>query len=417
MQEISSPYTKGDGSFFQSNRAWVYATFVRVAKKRTRFSLANISLIQKILMANLLLVMAGAIVGSYLTAQLAEAGQFTFFTFLVMIVVAVLIGGIISFTMLKVAFRPFEEFQRVIARIHAGNPRARAALENINDPDVRRFTNTVNQMLTRLEENARVIQEDQRLLQLMTARVINAQENERKRIARELHDEASQALTAMVLGLESAKQNLPPENRMLEAKLDGLKQLAISTLEEIRKLALDLRPTMLDDLGLLPAVRWLCRTTEERAELVVKVRLEGFDEDERHASEVETCLFRITQESLTNILRHAAAKHVEIKLEHLSSFESNLGDGWGAVRLTIKDDGQGFRPAEAKIAAYQGGHLGLFDIEERAALLGGKVEIESHCAGDGPSGTKVIVTVPLSGKPVDLMAGLDTNAMPYAQCH
>jgi two-component system sensor histidine kinase UhpB len=411
IQDTADRYSKTGGSFHHH-----FSPVVNSEGKARRFNAVNLSLLQKILLANVVIILAGAIIGSYLTAQLAEAGKFNILSFAIIITTAVLLSTAINFVILKLAFRPFEELQRVISRIHTGNPRARAALTKVADPDVRQFTSTVNQMLNRLEENARVIQEDQRQLQLMTARVINAQENERKRIARELHDEASQAITAMIMGLESARQDVA-EDRLLQAKLDGLKQLAGATLEELRKLALDLRPTMLDDLGLLPAVRWLSRTAAERASLEVKVKVEGFEESERLAPEVETCLFRITQESLTNVTRHAAAKHVEIKLERIASFETDIGDGWGAVRLIIKDDGKGFRPAEAKVAAYKGGHLGLFDIEERAALLGGKVEIESQPIqeSEGPHGTKVIVTVPLSGRPVELVSRLDTDAPPYTK--
>jgi len=390
----------------------------RGAKKSARrFALANLSLLQKIMLANLWIILAGAIIGSSLTARLAEAGQFNPLTLLIIIITAVCLSGSINYLILKAAFRPFDELQKVLTKVHTGNPRARAALHDISDPDVRHFTAALNQMLSRLEENAHVIQEDQKQLQLMTARVINAQENERKRIARELHDEASQALTAMIMGLESARQDADPQHEILQAKFDGLKQLAGSTLEELRKLALDLRPTMLDDLGLLPAVRWLSRTAAERAGLEVKVSVEGFDENERLAPEVETCLFRITQESLTNITRHAAAHFVEIKVERVASFESSIGDGWGAVRLSVQDDGRGFRPAEAKIEAYKGGHLGLFDIEERAALLSGKVEIESKPTepGEKPGGTKITVLVPLSGCPADLRQGLDTGLHPYTQ--
>lgn len=415
MQEMTGRYKKVDRPFHDDATSRPNTT--TEALQARRFSPASLTLLQKILVANVIIITAGAIIGSYLTAQLAEAGQFNPVTFGIIIGSAILLSGSTSFLLLKIAFRPFEELQRVITKIHTGNPRARAALDGITDPDIRHFTGAVNQMLTRLEENARIIQEDQRQLQLMTARVINAQEMERKRIARELHDEASQVLTAMIMGLDSVQQDIPASNRILQAKLDGLKHLANFTLEELRKLALDLRPTMLDDLGLLPAVRWLSRTAAERSSLEVKVRVDGFEESERLAPELETCLFRITQESLTNITRHAAARQVEIKLERLSSFETSLGDGWGAVRLTVADDGKGFRPAEAKIASYQGGHLGLFDIEERAALLGGKVEIESYCAGDstGPSGTKIIVTVPLSGSPVESPHDINTHAAPYIQ--
>ncbi len=352
----------------------------------------RLTLLQKILLSNLIIILGGAIIGSWLTAQLAEAGKFNLVTFSIITAIGVLFSGAVSFAILKAAFRPFDELQRVLSKIHTGNPRARAALNQITNPDVRQFTGALNQMLTRLEENARIIQEDQRQLQQMTARVINAQENERKRIARELHDEASQSLTAMIMGLEAASRQAPSSDTVLQLQLEGLKELAAATLEEIRKLALDLRPTMLDDLGLIPAVRWLSRSTAQRAGLEMQLELEDFEEDERLAPEIETCLFRITQESLTNIVRHAEASCVLIQLNRVLSKKN----GQPMVRLALEDNGKGFDRGEARHKAYEDGHLGLFDIEERATLLGGKVEFSPVLPGMTRPGTRLTVLLPLT---------------------
>ncbi len=373
---------------------------------------ARLSLLKKIYTFHLVVILGGAIVGSWLTAQIAEAGKFNIVSFSVIIATAVLFSGAVNFVILKIAFRPFEELQKVISKVHTGNSRARVALNKITDPDVRQFTTALNHMLNRLEENAHVIQEDQRQLQMMTARVINAQENERKRIARELHDEASQSLTAMVMGLEAARQSAPAENTALQQNLLGLKELAAATLEELRKLALDLRPTMLDDLGLIPAVRWLSRTTRERGNLVVNFSLSGFEEHERLAPELETCLFRISQECLTNILKHANASVVDIKLERFEVDAFNAGPG---VRLTVRDDGRGFDRAAARAKAYHGGHLGLFDIEERAAMLGGQVKIGPVNPTSEAPGTCTVVTLPLQPNLTELKSGLNTTLPPYTK--
>lgn len=373
----------------------------------------RLSLLQKIYAFHLVVILGGAIIGSWLTAQIAEAGKFNIVTFGVIISVAVIFSGAVNFVILKLAFRPFEELQKVISKVHTGNPRARAALSKITDPDVRQFTTALNHMLNRLEENAHVIQEDQRQLQVMTARVINAQENERKRIARELHDEASQSLTAMIMGLEAARRSAPADDFVLQQSLTDLKEMAATTLEELRKLALDLRPTMLDDLGLIPAVRWLNRTARERGNLAVNFTLAGFEEHERLAPELETGLFRITQECLTNILKHANATAVEVKLEKIALDGLNP---WGGVRLTIRDNGLGFDLAAARAKAYQGGHLGLFDIEERATLLGGQVKTSpvNPLALENP-GTCTVVTLPLQPNPARFKSGLDTLRPPYTK--
>ncbi len=373
---------------------------------------AKLSLLKKIYTFHLVVILGGAVIGSWLTAQIAEAGKFNIVTFSVIISVAVLFSGAVNFAILKIAFRPFEELQKVISKVHTGNPRARVVLSKITDPDVRQFTTALNHMLSRLEDNAHVIQEDQRQLQVMTARVINAQENERKRIARELHDEASQSLTAMIMGLEAARRAAPADDVKLQQNLAGLKELAATTLEELRKLALDLRPTMLDDLGLIPAVRWLNRTARERGNLTVNFSLTGFDEQERLAPELETGLFRITQECLTNILKHANASTVEVKLE---KFPADDLHPWPGVRLTVCDDGRGIDLAAARAKAYQGGHLGLFDIEERATLLGGQVKISAANPLSERPGTRTVVTLPLQSNPADFKPGLSTHLPPYIQ--
>lgn len=407
-QDLRTPYHSAG----QSSRAHVYAKYHSRLKPGTKLNLASrFSLFQKIFIANLVIILGGAVVGSWLTAQIAEAGRFNFVTFSFIITMAVLVSGAVSFAILKNAFRPFGELQQVLAKIHTGNSRARLALQRLTNPDVRHFTSALNQMLTRLEENAHVIQEDQRLLQLMTAQVINAQENERKRIARELHDEASQSLTAMIMGLEAARQLAPGEDSALQNQLAGLKDMAIATLEELRKLALDLRPTMLDDLGLISAVRWLSRSAAERSNLDVQVSLSGLDEQERLAPELETCLFRITQESLTNIVKHAQASAVKIKLERVKGGSTKPEQ----VRLTVQDNGRGFDREVARAKAYQGGHLGLFDIEERAALLGGKVEISSPACEIGASGTCITVLIPLSASRAEAPDGISTSAPPYVK--
>jgi signal transduction histidine kinase len=285
--------------------------------------------------------------------------------------------------MLKLAFRPFEELQQVLAKIHSGSPRARQALQRITDPDIRHFATALNQMLVRLEDNARIIQEDQRQLQKLTARVINAQESERKRIARELHDEASQSLTAIIMGLDAA--NRQAQDEKMQRKLETLRDMATGTLEELRKLALDLRPTMLDDLGLVPAVQWLSRNAAERAGFKIQLDLDKWNNGERLSPEIETCLFRITQESLTNIVKHADASQVNLSLVRLA--DQN-------VKLVIKDNGKGFDRQQARQMAICTGHLGLFDIEERALMVGGYTEIKS-----GTGGTTITVTVPEKPRP------------------
>jgi two-component system, NarL family, sensor histidine kinase UhpB len=407
MQELHKPYTGAGQPFHASNPARPYPhSYPKARLAPGKFG--RRPLFQQIFLSNVIIILGGAIVGSWLSAQLAEAGKFNFVTFSIIIFSAVLFSSAVSFVLLKLALRPFTELQRVLAKVHEGNPRARYSLEQINNPDVKQFTHALNQMLVRLEDNARIIQQDQQQLQLMTAQVITAQENERKRISRELHDEASQSLTAMIMGLEAAR-NSADGNPLLQTQLGGLKELAAATLEELRKLALDLRPTMLDDLGLVPAVRWLSRTATERSNFEVRLDLSGFNEQERLAPELETCLFRITQESLTNITKHAHASRVEIRLERFVDGDGNPEK----VKLTVADNGLGFDRAAARAKAYRGGHLGLFDIEERAALLGGKVEIVTGAVTAQGCGTQITVWLPVQPVPVEPFTAINTHRPPY----
>jgi two-component system sensor histidine kinase UhpB len=210
-----------------------------------------------------------------------------------------------------------------------------------------------------------------------------AQEEERRRVARELHDEAGQALTAVIIGLErglagmpeSYASDLPIQPRQL---ISNLRDLAAQTLDEVRKLALELRPSVLDDLGLVAALRQYVRSTEERSGLTAQLALVGWDDvDHRLPAEVETALFRIAQEALTNAIRHARATSVQVRLRRTAEI----------VTLEIRDDGVGLAAIPSPEA---GEHLGMFGMRERARLLRG----EFHAASVSPHGTLVHVAIP-----------------------
>src|SRR5437762_11047721 len=192
-----------------------------------------------------------------------------------------------------------------------------------------------------------------------------AQEEERRRVARELHDEAGQALTAVIIGLERGlasmpetyAADLPVQPRQL---ISNLRDLAAQTLDEVRKLALELRPSVLDDLGLVAALRQYVRSTEERSGLSAQLTVIGWDEDtdERLSAQVETALFRIAQEALTNTIRHARAASVHVRLRRAPA----------CVTLEVRDDGVGIGVGSSPSV---GEHLGMFGMRERARLLGG----------------------------------------------
>jgi signal transduction histidine kinase len=228
------------------------------------------------------------------------------------------------------------------------------------------------------------VAEQNRRLVALTGQVISAQEEERRRIARELHDEAGQGLTMLIVGLERGEQAMPGEHlTSARATVRRLRDLAVQTLDEIRNLAHDLRPSLLDDLGLVAAVRWYARTRAARAGLIVEVRLDGLDEADRLPADVETTVFRIVQEGLTNVVKHARARHVLIELRR---------DGDGLV-ARVEDDGVGVAARSAPAGADRSGSLGLFGMAERAKLLGGEIEIGPRPGG----GTRLALRLPLAG--------------------
>jgi signal transduction histidine kinase len=241
----------------------------------------------------------------------------------------------------------------------------------------------INALWDRMEADAATIRDNSAQMEHLAAQVISAQEEERRRVARELHDEAGQALTAVIIGLERGlasmpdtyAADLPVQPRQL---ISNLRDLAAQTLDEVRKLALELRPSVLDDLGLVAALRQYVRAIEERSGLETQLTVVGLDEGtDRLPPAVETALFRIAQEAMTNAIRHARAKSVHVRLRRTDA----------KVSLEIRDDGVGLQ----SVPAERGEHLGMFGMRERARLLRG----DFHATPVSPRGTLVQVSIPL----------------------
>ena len=203
-------------------------------------------------------------------------------------------------------------------------------------------------------------------------RAVEAQELERARLARELHDETGQALTSILLGLKPLEQ--AAESAEAREAVASVRELVVSTLQDVRRLAVELRPTALDDFGLVPAVERLADTFREQSGL--DVDLEAQLGEERLPSEAETTLYRVIQEALTNIVKHAGASRVSILLQRKR----------GAVVAVVEDDGAGFDPASTPDDA-----LGLAGMRERVALAGGRLQVESSSG----AGTTLVAEVPV----------------------
>jgi PAS domain S-box-containing protein len=211
-----------------------------------------------------------------------------------------------------------------------------------------------------------MIAERERDLRSLSARLISAQEAERLRISQELHDEMGQALTAMRINLAAIQEELLPEcTPTVGERLAEASWLADHALEQMRELAHELRPSMLDDLGLVPALHWYVNRFSKRLEVVVEFEAIGLEE--RLPAEVETALYRVVQEALTNVARHAQARTVWMRLERTDS----------GVVASIEDDGQGFDVREAGRRASSEGGAGLIGMRERVASVGGSLSIKS----------------------------------------
>jgi signal transduction histidine kinase len=206
------------------------------------------------------------------------------------------------------------------------------------------------------------LQSSTRQLKALSRRVLEAQEIERRRVAVELHDELGQALTAIKINLqlsERFKEKAPPG-----INLENIRIIE-DALQQVRRLATALRPSLLDDLGLAPALKWMAEQSAQRGAFLLNFEHERTQS--RLAPEIEIACFRIVQEALTNIARHAQPRQVKISLQR----EGN------ELVLCVQDDGVGFDLAAMRDRAAAGGSLGVLGMQERATLIGGQLDIES----------------------------------------
>jgi two-component system sensor histidine kinase UhpB len=264
---------------------------------------------------------------------------------------------LINAVVLTLALQPLHALERTVDRVATGDLSARAQRVLFRDPDVERLGETLNTMLD-------VLQDHRGLLQKMSEQVLVAQEDERKRIARELHDETAQALTTLLIRLKILeKARTAPEMR---GQIDELRELTADTLEAVRKLAVELRPATLDDLGLVAALEGYTEAYGSRMPVRVAFHAEGFDDREgRLPPQVELVLYRVVQEALTNVAKHAAAHEVRVALSRRTD----------EVIAAVEDDGGGFHVEDMMRSRERG--LGLFGMQERLALVGGQLVIDS----------------------------------------
>ncbi|MBX5451604.1 sensor histidine kinase [Thermogemmatispora sp.] len=330
--------------------------------------LLSLPIFYKVLIANSLIIFVGATGGTWLASHLNDSrqGLATPTSLIIFITVGWLVSVALNFLLLQIAFRPLMDLGKVMSRVQKGERSLRAPLTGL-DPQADQLAATFNVMLEAIDEASR----------LRSTQIINAQEQERKRIARELHDETSQMLTSLLISLAILEKSVTsPEAR---ERIADTRNLAHQTLRAIRNLSIDLRPSALDDLGLLPALRWYIKEYQQKCSIEVEFSATGFKG--RLPAEMETVLYRIVQEALTNTARHANATKVSIVLREEE----------GAVYATISDNGCGFDVEALMKTPGQERGLGLAGMQERAVLLDGTLEIKSR-PGEG---TTIEVRLPL----------------------
>jgi PAS domain S-box-containing protein len=242
----------------------------------------------------------------------------------------------------------------------------------------------ITQDITERKRAAEQLEEANRQLRILSRRLFHIQEEERRHLARELHDEIGQTLTAAKINLKIVAPEVPAQ---IAGRLNDSVELLDRLLSQVRRLSLDLHPSLLDDLGLVPALRSLLDQQAQRAGL----RTQFFTAEpfENLGAETQIVGFRIAQEAITNVLRHAGAQQISVHLHTRA----------GRLEMKISDDGTGFDLAESERRAHEGRGFGLMGMRERAALVGGRVEIISSAS----AGTTVEVYLPLNGAGKDQM--------------
>jgi two-component system sensor histidine kinase UhpB len=335
--------------------------------------LLHLPILYKVLIANAAVVVVGAIAGTWVTvatmAATSDEGAVGVLLVLGFVVLGVVLSVVVNYVVLRAAFQPLLSLQRAAEAVRAGDLAARAAATTFGDPQVARLAATFNGTL---DELAR----DRAELRSLASQVVRAQEEERKRISRELHDDTAQVLFAQLLRLTALKTSPSAEVRATAATLE---EMTAEALEGVRRLALELRPPALDDLGLLAALGDLAQRYGDQLGIPIDYQVRGARG--RLPAEVELVLYRVAQEALTNVAKHAGASRVWIDLDRAPD----------DVTLSVRDNGRGFDLASATRRESAGLGLGLFGMEERVGLVGGTFRIWSRAG----AGTEIFAFIPL----------------------
>ncbi|MDN4608147.1 sensor histidine kinase [Sporosarcina highlanderae] len=310
---------------------------------------------------------------------LSKIGDLILATILVCLVAV----GIAYFTT-RIITKPINDLVDTASGISAGNLSLRASV--VDDEDLGKLVKVFNEMAdnlissrSKVEKLLEELQEKERLRDALISKLLSAQEDERKRISRELHDETSQALASLMVTMRVLADEA--EDKEQQELLYTSRDIAAGILREIRDLAVELRPPILDDMGLIPAVKRYIESFKEKYS--IDVMLEVPDDSIPLDDQTSLAFYRITQECLTNIAKHTVATKVTIKIQVEDNF----------IKIAILDNGQGIQKADFEMARQQN-RIGIYGMKERAALLGGEFLIQEARTG----GTEVVVAIPIKQK-------------------
>ncbi|MDF1614439.1 ATP-binding protein [Desulfurivibrio dismutans] len=284
----------------------------------------------------------------------------------------VLVGLLLSVYLTWLITRPINSLLTATRAVNEGD--YRITLEKSTSDEVGALTRAFNDMVKQLalaEENRR---EKEKIRRDFLQKVIAGQEGERKRIARELHDQTGQTLASIMVELKMLENSAKEEE--IKRRIVSLKQAITTEMSALHNLAVTLRPSVLDDMGLAPALEVFVNDTRRRHQLPVQLTMVGFGQ-QRPDSATETCVYRIVQEAVLNAIRHARANEIKVLLERQQN----------QIRGVVEDDGQGFNPEIITSTD----RLGLYGMMERAQLLNGTLHIDSEPG----QGTMVVFALPL----------------------
>ena len=322
--------------------------------------------LQRVVLVDVFLVFVGAVAGTLLVRRVSGASPW------LMIALFFTVGSLAlvlaDYLVLRSAFSSLEQLRRAMAATHMGG-HGRSVLSDASDRDLRTVSDALAEMVDRIAGESRAY----------SSMIFESIEDERRRIGRELHDETSQSLAAALLNIDMALRGFEGCTPEVRERVANARSLITHCLAQVKLLVYDLRPSILDDFGLAPTLRWYVKTHLDLSGLTVKMDLDAADR--RLPADVETGLYRIAQESLSNVVRHSGATHATLRLE--------TGPGYAAV--AVEDNGVGFDREDTAADASDRYGVGLLSMRERTAALGGTFRVDSAVG----RGTRIYVVIPL----------------------